>query len=230
MSFIENNHSISIYRFNHVIILSISSRQLKSDESSEIKFLAGLKPSPILGRLSSGAMLYNVTYGSGVARREPTKEVESESPFSRGERERSSLGGIKSNQNHAALSPFRSRKIQPLHIALCGVSSSIGYSPSPPLDREKRAEKLDRCPVLSIRIPLSLPSRENAPGSRTGPEDANQIHETEWGEEKKKYELGVARIYRNEYGNSCVDSVRESRSNRTSWIVSRIPESDSRHF
>jgi len=105
-------------------------------------------------------------------------------------RERSSLGGIKSNQNHAARSPFRFRKIQPLHIPYHHAASPIQLPSFLFLFSVARnGPRLDRCPVLSISIPLLF--RENAPGSRTGPEDANRIHGMERGQ--KKVWIRVAR-------------------------------------
>lgn len=133
---------------------------------------------------SNGVWFYNVTEAALLGENERGRIRE---PFLT-RRERSSLDRIKSNQNHAARSPFRSRKIQPLHI-LCHRPASLVQLPSLLFlfSLARYGPRLDRCPVLSI----PLPSRENASRSRTGPEDANQIHEVGRGE--KKVWIRVAR-------------------------------------
>lgn len=72
-------------------------------------------------------MFCDITYGSRVARRNQGRGRIQEPFLTR--RERSSLGGIKSNQNHAALTLPISKDSTPTHP---GPSSIVGQFPSPP--------------------------------------------------------------------------------------------------
>lgn len=156
-------------------------------------------------------MFCDITYGSRVARRNRGRGRIQEPFLTR--RERSSLGGIKSNQNHAALSPFRSRKIQPLHIPDHRPSSA--NFPLPPLSlslffrfsSSRREERAEAWPLSSSQHPSPVPW-ECARDQRTGPEDANQIHGE--GREKKVWISACPGARKFLY----VDSVWESRSNR----------------
>lgn len=114
-----------------------------------------------------------------------TKKVESESPFSRGE------NGIIPRRNK--IKP-ESRRAHPSDLGRFNPYTSraiVQHRPTPLLSRPspflfllsfaRNGPRLDRCPVLSISIPL--PSRENpSPGLRTGPE--TRIRFTEWRGEK----------------------------------------------
>lgn len=124
--------------------------------------------------VAMGCDFYNVTYGSGVARRERRKRS---NPRALSHAARAIIprrNKIKPESRRALTLPI-SEDSTPTHPV---PSSSIVRPTSPPslflLSVARNGPKLDRCPVLSISIPL--PSRENAPGSRTGPEDANQIY------------------------------------------------------
>jgi len=101
----------------------------------------------------------------------------------------SSLDRIKSNQNHAALTLPISEDSTPTHIPCRRPASPVQLPSLLFLLLVANGPRLDRCPVLSINIPLL--SRENAPGSRTGPEDANHIHGMERGEKKVWIKVAV---------------------------------------
>lgn len=107
-------------------------------------------------------------------------------------RERSSLDGIKSNQNHAARSPFRSRKIQPLHIPCHRRPASPVYPPpSPSSSFSSRTRGTGRgLTVVQFSASLSRPVRMRRDRELV---QKTRIRFTRWRGERKKVWIRVAR-------------------------------------